>query len=259
MRLQPAKTTIYKEDTMSQNKYDDDTFFEKYAQMERSQKGLAGAGEWPTLKKMLPDFHGQKVLDLGCGYGWLSQYALAQGASKVVGIDISEKMLDKAREMIVSDKFSAQKCAIEDIDFLPQSFDIVISSLAFHYIKDFEATCAKINKILVPNGRFIFSAEHPVFTAKGEQKWFCGENGRKLHWPVDNYFNEGEREASFLGEAVTKYHRTITSYVSALLRNGFEINALQEPQPTEEMLEQNPEMADELRRPMMIIISSTKK
>lgn len=55
---------------MPQNKYDDDAFFEKYAQMERSQKGLSGAGEWPTLKKMLPDFHNKKVLDLGCGYGW---------------------------------------------------------------------------------------------------------------------------------------------------------------------------------------------
>ena len=36
-----------------------------HLQMSRSQKGLAGAGEWETLKKMLPDFKGKRVLDLG--------------------------------------------------------------------------------------------------------------------------------------------------------------------------------------------------
>lgn len=39
---------------MKENKYDDNIFFQKYSQMSRSQKGLAGAGEWETLKKMLP-------------------------------------------------------------------------------------------------------------------------------------------------------------------------------------------------------------
>ena len=48
---------------MKENKYDDNIFFQKYSQMSRSQKGLAGAGEWETLKKMLPDFKGKRVLD----------------------------------------------------------------------------------------------------------------------------------------------------------------------------------------------------
>ena len=39
-----------------ENKYDDDIFFQKYSQMSRSQQGLAGAGEWETLRKLLPDF-----------------------------------------------------------------------------------------------------------------------------------------------------------------------------------------------------------
>ena len=77
---------------MKENKYDDPLFFEKYRQMERSQKGLDGAGEWNTLKKMLPDFEGKTVLDLGCGYGWHCEYAAQHGAVKVIGVDISEKM-----------------------------------------------------------------------------------------------------------------------------------------------------------------------
>ena len=50
---------------MKENKYDEERFFEKYSQMDRSRKGLQGAGEWPALDKMLPPFAGQDVLDLG--------------------------------------------------------------------------------------------------------------------------------------------------------------------------------------------------
>ena len=68
-----------------ENKYDDDIFFQKYSQMSRSQQGLAGAGEWETLRKLLPDFKDKRVLDLGCGYGWHCIYAMEHGASSVVG------------------------------------------------------------------------------------------------------------------------------------------------------------------------------
>ena len=51
---------------MKENRYDDQEFFEKYRHMSRSEKGLAGAGEWPLLQKMLPDFTQKQVLDLGC-------------------------------------------------------------------------------------------------------------------------------------------------------------------------------------------------
>ena len=51
---------------MKENRYDDPLFFEKYSQMSRSRLGLAGAGEWEDLQKLLPDFAGKQVLDLGC-------------------------------------------------------------------------------------------------------------------------------------------------------------------------------------------------
>ena len=39
---------------MKENRYDDKAFFDQYSQMARSQQGLAGAGEWPTLRALLP-------------------------------------------------------------------------------------------------------------------------------------------------------------------------------------------------------------
>ena len=83
---------------MKENRYDDPVFFRKYSEMARSRLGLEGAGEWKTLRPMLPDFTGKRVLDLGCGYGWHAFYAAENGAEKVLGIDLSEKMLAVARE-----------------------------------------------------------------------------------------------------------------------------------------------------------------
>ena len=83
---------------MKENKYDNNRFFSQYSQMSRSVEGLKGAGEWHVLQKMLPNFAGKRVLDLGCGFGWHCIYAIEHGATHVTGIDISEKMLEEARK-----------------------------------------------------------------------------------------------------------------------------------------------------------------
>jgi SAM-dependent methyltransferase len=244
---------------MKENKYDNSDFFNKYSSMERSKHGLAGAGEWHELKKMLPDFNQKNVLDLGCGFGWHCRYAVENGAKAVTGIDISDKMLNEAKNKTETEKIKYLCMPIEDIDFPDNSFDIVISSLAFHYIRSFEDIAHKISRCLVTGGSFVFSVEHPVFTAQGRQDWSYDPQGNRLHWPVDQYFIEGKREAVFLGEEVIKYHKTLTTYINSLIKEGFEITGLIEPQPEEHLLRTVEGMEDELRRPMMLLISARKK
>lgn len=244
---------------MKQNKYDDELFFEKYSQMDRSKKGLDAAGEWSTLKELLPDFNGKSVLDLGCGYGWHCIYAMEQGASSVVGVDISEKMLHVAREKTQFSCVTYLQMPVEDINFKEQSFDIVMSSLTFHYIESFDNIANKVHRCLKTGGAFVFSVEHPIFTAYGIQDWYYDEKGNILHFPVDNYFCEGSRNACFLGTDIIKYHKTLTTYINGLLKNGFEIIELVEPQPSEQLINTVEGMKNELRRPMMLIISALKK
>ena len=100
--------------------------------------------------------------------------------------------------------------------------------------------------------------EHPVFTAYGTQDWYYDESGNILHFPVDNYYYEGHRDAVFLGEPVVKYHRTLTTYLNTLLVNGFHLEHIIEPQPPEDMMDL-PGMKDEMRRPMMLLVSAVKK
>lgn len=244
---------------MKENKYDDIHFFNQYSQMPRSVGGLKSAGEWPVLQKMLPNFHNKRVLDLGCGYGWHCQYTAQQGAKKVIGVDISEKMLEVAKQKHQAPSIEYRHMAIEEIDFPVDSFDVVISSLAFHYIQSFDDICKKVSAYLSSGGDFVFSVEHPIFTAYGKQDWYYDEEGNRLHWPVDRYFDEGLRKAVFLGKEVMKYHKTLTTYVTTLLKFGFEITGLVEPKADEAFLKAFPGSDDELRRPMFLIISARKK
>jgi SAM-dependent methyltransferase len=243
---------------MKQNKYDDESFFENYGKMPRSVEGLNAAGEWYVLREMLPLFQNKNVLDLGCGYGWHCIYAKEQGAEKVIGIDLSEKMIRKAKENSKDLAIEYKQMAIEDIDFQPEAFDIVISSLAFHYVDNLKAIFDKINTNLKKGGSFVFSMEHPAFTAREEQDWFTDNDGNRLHWPIDNYQNEGIRHTQFLGHEVIKYHRTFETIVNTLINANFSIKQISEPKPSEEIVNKYPEMIDEARRPIFILISAIK-
>lgn len=244
---------------MKENKYDNEKFFEQYSHMSRSVEGLKGAGEWHVLKQMLPDFRNKRLLDLGCGFGWHCQYAVENGAITALGIDLSKNMLNEARKRNNSPQIEYRCMAIEDFDFTPDTYDVVISSLTFHYLESFGDICRKIHRCLTPGGSFVFSVEHPVFTAYGSQDWCYDPEGNRLHWPVDRYFSEGLRKATFLGEEITKYHKTLATYVNGLIQSGFEITGLVEPEPDESLLDTIPNMRDELRRPMMLIVSAVRK
>ncbi len=242
---------------MKENKYDEKAFFDKYASMYRSQKGLDGAGEWAEVRKLFPPLEGKRMLDLGCGYGWHSVYASDNKAASIVAVDISSRMLEKAKRINFRDNITYIKAALEDFTAEEESFDFVFSSLVLHYVEDYLSLVKRVYSLLKFGGTFLFSVEHPVFTAEGSQEWLYDEEGSIKCFPVDNYYIEGKRNAIFLGERVVKYHRTITTYISALLDTGFAIEAVVEPQPPENM-RSLPGFENELRRPMMLIIKASK-
>ena len=208
---------------MTQNIYDDEAFFAGYSRLPRSIEGLDGAPEWPALRALLPELRGLSVLDLGCGFGWFCRWARERGAASVLGVDISDRMLARAKAETHDAAISYAKADLEHLDLPSRSFDLAYSSLALHYIENLEGLLAGMRAALVPGGGLIFSVEHPIFTAPANPGWSVDAAGRKI-WPVDGYLDEGPRKTDWLAEGVIKQHRTIGTYVNLLIRSGFSLS-----------------------------------
>lgn len=239
------------------NLYDNERFFEAYANMARSRGGLEAAGEWHQLRPLFPDVAGKRVLDLGCGCGWHCKYAAEQGAEQVLGLDLSRRMLERASQENAAPAITYRLCGIEDYAYPENAWDLVVSNLALHYVEDLEAVYRNVSRTLTPGGVFLFNIEHPVFTAGIREDWIYGGDGRPLYWPVDSYFFPGERETLFLGQTVPKQHHTLTQILNPLPRLGFHLETVEEAVPPAEMMDL-PGMADELRRPMMLLVRARR-
>ena len=240
---------------MTQNVYDNAEFFERYSQLPRSVEGLDGAPEWPALRAMLPAPGGLKVLDLGCGFGWFCRWVRAHGASEVLGLDVSEKMLARARSATSDAAITYLRADMEQVELAPASFDLIYSSLALHYIEHLGELLSQVYRVLVPGGRFVFSVEHPVFTAPVEPGWLVSASGRKS-WALDAYLEEGPRSTDWLAKGVIKQHRTLATYVNLLLGLGFALIRLEEWGPTPQQITAQPVWADERRRPPFLLVSA---
>ena len=240
------------------NEYDNEKFFKQYANMARSRNGLSAAGEWHQLKPLFPQLQGKKVLDLGCGYGWHCKFAIEQGAEQALGIDLSQKMIAEAQRRNADKRIQYRVCGIEEYDYPKNTWDCVISNLALHYVENIDEIFKKVHETLKTDGVFLFNIEHPVFTAGVGQDWFYAADGKPQHWPVDDYFISGKRNTHFLGCDVMKYHHTLTQILMGLLNHSFEIKAVEEAEPSKEMMD-IPGMKDELRRPMMLLVKAVAK
>ena len=242
---------------MTQNIYDNPKFFAGYIRLGRSVEGLDGAAEWPALRALLPDLRGRRVLDLGCGFGWFCRWARAQGATLIRGLDISEKMLARARSMTDDPAIEYERADLERLDLPRASFDLVYSSLALHYIVDLDGLLAQAHGALVPGGSLVFSAEHPIYTAPAKPGW-QSDGGERQVWPVDGYLEEGPRTTDWLAKGVIKQHRTIATYLNLLLRLGFAISHVEEWGPTDAQIAARPSLAVERHRPPFLLIAARR-
>lgn len=240
---------------MAQNVYDRPDFFDRYSRLPRSIKGLAGAPEWPTLRSMMSDLAGRRVADLGCGFGWFCRWAREHGAAQVLGLDLSEKMLERARAQTKDGAVTYATADLEGISLPDEGFDLVYSSLAFHYVNDAARLYAAIRRALIPGGHLVFSTEHPIFMAPSKPGWRIAEDGRKT-WPVDSYFAEGRRKTEWLAPGVVKYHRTIGTTLGLLLQAGLRIGRVEEFCPDPQQIAADPDLAEELERPMFLLAAA---
>jgi SAM-dependent methyltransferase len=242
---------------MAQNIYDNPDFFAGYTRLPRQVRGLDGAPEWPAIRAILPMVSGKRVVDLGCGFGWASRWMREQGAASVLGLDLSENMISRAKADTSDPEIEYRIADLETLELSKAAFDLAYSALAFHYIMDFNRLVRMVHQALVPGGHIVFTIEHPIFMAAVHPHWITDEDGRKT-WPVNRYSVEGERQTDWFTKGVIKYHRTTSTTLNTLIHAGFRILGVEEFAPSPEQIAQTPELAEELERPMMLLVSARR-
>lgn len=226
-----------------QNVYDDPAFFAGYSRLERFGAGWQRAVEHGDFLSLLPDVRGRRVLDLGCGAGQLAHHLAVSGASEVVGIDVSDTMLQLARMDWSHPSVTYRRDAIEDTRFPDARFELVVSSLAFHYVVDYRGLIGRIAAWLTPGGVLVYSTEHPIYTGR---------------LPGNGYAAEGPREETWFVSGVRKVHRTLATLVNGVLDAGLVVDRVLEPMPGEAWLREHPEAQEERRRPMFFLVRARK-
>ena len=239
---------------MTQNIYDNPEFFAGYSQLLRSVEGLDGAPEWPSLQAKLPAMDGLRVVDLGCGFGWFCRWAESVGAASVRGLDVSEKMLERAGADTDGMTVVYERSDLETLMLAEDSIDLAYSSLTLHYLANLPRLFAVVHRALVPGGHFVFSVEHPIFTAPSTPQWTDHPDGHRI-WPVDDYLAEGPRTTEWLAPGVVKQHRTVGTYVTLLVEAGFTITHLEEWGPSDAQITAHPEWANERDRPPFLLLA----
>ncbi len=185
--------------------------------------------EIPQLFELIGDVTNLSILDLGCGTGKHDRKLIEMGAKKVVGIDLSNNMINEAIKNSNSDKIEYKIMSMNDIDQLDEKFDMIVSSLAIHYIEDYDGLCQKVYNSLVNGGRFIFSYGHPMDS--------CAI--------LDDYNNEGKRVSHWFVDGVETYHRNMSHLVNRLINAGFKLEQMEESYVTDEIVKLKPKYIEQ--------------
>jgi SAM-dependent methyltransferase len=224
--------------------------------------------EWvidPALFRIVGEVRGRRVLDAGCGTGYLARLLAARGAS-VVAADHSRKLLEIARaeEEREPRGLTFVHADLGHLDPLPdRTFDLVVSNVVMQDVVAFGAAFREFRRVLQPRGRLVFSVTHPCFErpVPGRSVREPPDSERFEDWRgllLDRYY---DRVALWWGpigqEAMVGFHRTLEDYAEALRSAGFAISRIVEPTPRPEALRRMyRQFADYLRVPNFLIVEA---
>ncbi len=209
-----------------------------------------------ALTKQLGDVTHLTICDLGCGEGHLVFHL--QSAKRIVGIDLSEKLLDLAcinfpveHVSFVND--DAQQLTSQG----DATFDVVISNLALMDMPDLQAVYQAVYRVLCNGGRFIFSLTHPCFQSPhAHYDWQDDTAYLSLHRYKTEGFWKSTNSSGIRGQ-VGANHRTLSTYINSLINTDFQLVSITEPTVPNGTYEQASVTA-QIELPSVMVIHAVK-
>jgi ubiquinone/menaquinone biosynthesis C-methylase UbiE len=191
---------------------------------------------------LVGDVGGLVVLDIACGQGLASRSLAAAGAAEVVGLHNSEAMLELARLHGGPPNLRYIRGDAQDlIGIDDESVDGVVCQLGLMDIPDLEAVLAAVHRVLRPHGWFVYVIGHPCFLAP-EARTVQDAAGRRGRWISDYFTERFWRSSNPQGvRRAGNFHRTLASYINALIDCGFALERVEEPRASQLLEIQQPE------------------
>lgn len=220
-----------------ESRYNDyDRFAPEYARNNETSPFNARY-ERPAILALAGAVRGLRVLDAGCGSGVHAGELVDRGAD-VTGVDLSGDLLAIARERLGPDVPLHRADLAQPLAFGDNAFDLVLSSLVMHYLADWEPTLREFHRVLVPNGRLVFSTHHPFMDMR--------ISGSDDYFGTYTYIEEWVRE----GRTMTMrfWHRPLRAMFAAFAAAGFAVDTVAEPDPQPELAGEAPDSYRHLTR-----------
>ncbi|KMJ60028.1 methyltransferase [Bacillus sp. LL01] len=235
--------------------YDQSDFLTNYMKRRNRKDSPNNAIEGPIMYELVGAIQNKNILDLGCGDASFGKELLHLGARHYTGVEGSKQMKVAAHANLLELDATIHNETMESFQYPSNSYDLVTSRFAIHYVSDINSLFQNIYQTLKENGRFVFSIQHPLTTSSFASKQTGDKRGS---WIVDDYFRDGERREPWINQVVVKYHRTIEQYFVALRQAGFTVDDLREGTPKREHLSSEEEFVRRQRIPVVLAFACGK-
>lgn len=220
-------------------------------------------GRIPVLKHC-SDLTSKKVLDMGCGEGYVSRCLLSSNPESIVGVDISSAMIQSAVSQNSDPRLAFEVGDATQLRFADEMFDLVVAVFVYNYVStaDMTSSMREVKRVLRKGGQFIFTVPHPFLP-------FIAQKSETFHFDFkeDNYFTARDKKVDGVIKRrdgvslpVQMSHRTVADYLTSIKDAEFDsLPDLEELTATDELVKLDPVFFGPVHnKPLHMLFSITK-